>query len=178
MSIFSPAPIYDDSTRPGSYFFSSRYEAVTNNGWTAIRRGVNNNGRISRDGLVIDADGKTHRIDYDQLSGLPGSRLRLEERTPSHEPVVRAWDGATRSSPPPADGPVHKSAQARSNRTSPRTKSSSAREVERALPNRSKEPMGRTKTKPKAPTKTPVENETPTKPRSKTPIVDVTPAKP
>jgi len=70
----------DDDDRPSSYFFASRYEAVSNNGWTAVRRDVNDNGRVYRDGHVIDAKGNTHVIDYDQLpSGAPRPRLEAPE---------------------------------------------------------------------------------------------------
>ena len=71
---FSPRYMSDDDvSQPGwSRFYAASYESVSQNGVTAVRRGINDNGKVSRDGYVVDSEGKTHQIDYDKL---PGAKL-------------------------------------------------------------------------------------------------------
>jgi hypothetical protein len=56
---------------------------------TAVRRGVNDNGKVSRDGYVIDAQGKTHPIDYNQI---PNANVRFLRDEPAPLPSARDND--------------------------------------------------------------------------------------
>jgi hypothetical protein len=76
-------------SRPQSYFYASSYESVSRNGVTAVRRGVNDNGKVSRDGYVIDAQGKTHPIDYHQI---PHANVRYLRDEPAPLPSARDND--------------------------------------------------------------------------------------
>jgi hypothetical protein len=76
-------------SRPQSYFYASSYESVSRNGVTAVRRGVNDNGKVSRDGYVIDAQGKTHSVDYPQI---PHANVRYMRDEPAPLPSARDND--------------------------------------------------------------------------------------
>ncbi len=107
MSIFGPLRhllASDEGARtPGSYFYSSHYEAVSKDGWTAVRRGVNDNGRVRRDGLVIDAQGNAHPIDYDRLPGEPNRPVaRIRDATPADAPGDPSRASAVRAARSPA----------------------------------------------------------------------------
>jgi len=82
-------------SRPQSYFYASSYESVSRNGVTAVRRGVNDNGKVSRDGYVIDAQGKTHPIDYHQI---PHANVRYLRDEPA--PLPSALDNDDDGGPP------------------------------------------------------------------------------
>ena len=104
MSWFFPTGAFQtDGRRNGSYFYESSYESISNDGWTAVRRAVNNNGQVSRDGFVVGADGKTHQIDYDQLPAHSNPTLarRLNQTNATNDPskstrIRMPDDGANR----------------------------------------------------------------------------------
>lgn len=109
-------------SRPQSYFYASSYESVSRNGVTAVRRGVNDNGKVSRDGYVIDAQGKTHPIDYHQI---PHANVRYLRDEPAPLPSARDNDDDDGGPPVrPPTTPTHPQVATRTRehvaRTSPR----------------------------------------------------------